>query len=59
MSYFEMEGFLRKPESRMRARPPADLYDAPRMLHRWIAFLILAMLGVVMLAYLSAAAFTA
>ncbi len=57
-SYVEMEGLLggcrpARPSPR-RADPPPEA----RMIHRWFAFLFLAMLGLVMIILLSAATFS-
>ena len=48
-----MEGFVAR-----RRSPSADPWLEARILHRWIAFMFLAMMGLVMLIYLSAAAFS-
>ena len=55
-SYAEMEGLLCEPITlhAPRIHGPGEA----RLIHRWLAFLFLAMLSFVVLLYLSAAAFT-
>ncbi len=53
-SYVEMEGLGGLPR-RLR---PADPWLEARIAHRWIAFMFMAMFGLVMLIYLSTAAFS-
>ena len=53
-SYVEMEGLGGIPQ-RMQ---PVDPWLEPRTTHRWIAFMLMVMFGLVMLIYLSTAAFT-
>ncbi len=53
-SYVEMEGLGGIPR---RTRPP-DSWLEPRITQRWIAFMLMAMFGLVMLIYLSTAAFS-
>ena len=57
-SYLEMEGFLPAPVPRDRHHAPVGPEPDNGMLRRWIAFLFLATLGLAMLIYLSAAAFS-
>ena len=54
-SYIEMEGFPPLPPRTSRRHDP---YVEARLVHRWVAFMFLVMFGLVMIIYLSAAAFT-
>ena len=54
-SYIEMEGFPPLPPRTSRRRHPDD---EARLVHRWVAFMFLVMFGLVMIIYLSAAAFS-
>jgi len=54
-SYIEMEGFPPLPRRTARGRDP----DAEaQLVHRWVAFMFLVMFGLVVIIYLSAAAFS-
>jgi hypothetical protein len=50
-----MEGFPPLPPRTSRRRDP---FEEARLVHRWVAFMFLVMFGLVMIIYLSAAAFS-
>ena len=54
-SYIEMEGFPPLPPRTSRRHDP-DV--EAQLVHRWVAFMFLVMFGLVMIIYLSAAAFS-
>ncbi len=54
-SYAEMEGMVGYPADREATTPMGPRYEQ-RLIYRWLAFLFLAMLGFVVLVYLSAVA---
>jgi hypothetical protein len=55
-SYAEMEGLLSQPAP---AEPVERNWREERLVHRWLAFLFLSLMGVLAIAYLAAAVLTA
>jgi hypothetical protein len=55
-SYAEMEGLLGQPLT--IDSPMSKPRREERLIHRWLAFLLIALIGVMLVAYLAAAAFS-
>lgn len=56
-SYAEMEGLLGQPYLRPNIAPlPRRTLCTERLIHRWLAFLFMLLMGIVAIGYLSAAA---
>ncbi len=61
-SYAEMEGLLGQPMTLHAPLADHDIAELPseeRLIHRWLAFLFITMIGFIALLYLTAAAFAA